>query len=69
MRHADTDADGAHMDGTNGMDTAGVNGEGTVVDGANGGSGGGFKSFLLVSRDLKVNLFGLQQDICSDGVK
>ena len=27
-----------------------------------------FKSFLLVSWDLKVNLFGLQQDIC-DGVK
>ena len=28
-----------------------------------------FKSFLLVSRDLKVNLVGLQQDIRSDGVK
>ena len=28
-----------------------------------------FKSFLLVSRDLKVNLFGLQQDIHSDSVK
>ena len=30
---------------------------------------GRFKSFLLLSQDLKVNLFGLQQDICSDGVK
>ena len=28
-----------------------------------------FKSSLLVSQDLKVNLFVLQQDICSDGVK
>ena len=28
-----------------------------------------FKSFLLGSQDLKVNLYGLQQDICSDGVK
>ena len=28
-----------------------------------------FKSFLLWSQDLKVNLFGLQQDIRSDGVK
>ena len=28
-----------------------------------------FKSFLLGSQDLKVNLCGLQQDICSDGVK
>ena len=26
-----------------------------------------FKSFLLGSQDLKVNLCGLQQDICSDG--
>ena len=25
-----------------------------------------FKSFLLGSQDLKVNLCGLQQDICSD---
>ena len=30
---------------------------------------GFFKSFLLWSQDLKVNLFGLQQDIRSDGVK
>ena len=28
-----------------------------------------FKSFLLGSQDFKVNLCGLQQDICSDGVK
>ena len=28
---------------------------------------GGFKSFLTGSQDLKVNLFGLQQDKCSDG--
>ena len=28
-----------------------------------------FKSFLLGSQDLKVNLCGLQQDIHSDGVK
>ena len=28
-----------------------------------------FKSFLLGSQDLKVNLCGLQQDIRSDGVK
>ena len=28
-----------------------------------------FRSFLLGSQDLKVNLCGLQQDICSDGVK
>ena len=28
-----------------------------------------FESFLLVSQGLKVNLFGLQQDICSDSVK
>ena len=28
-----------------------------------------FKSFLLESQDLKVNLCGLQQDIRSDGVK
>ena len=28
-----------------------------------------FKSFLLWSQDLKFNLCGLQQDICSDGVK
>ena len=28
-----------------------------------------FKSFLLWSQDLNVNLFGLQQDIRSDGVK
>ena len=28
-----------------------------------------FKSFLLGSQDLKVNLCGLQQDICSDSVK
>ena len=28
-----------------------------------------FWSFLLGSQDLKVNLCGLQQDICSDGVK
>ena len=28
-----------------------------------------FKSFLLGSQDLKVNLCGLQQDKCSDGVK
>ena len=27
----------------------------------------GFKSFLLGSQDLKVNLCGLQQDIHSDG--
>ena len=27
-----------------------------------------FKSFLRLSQDLKVNLFGLQQDIHSDGV-
>ena len=26
-----------------------------------------FKSFLLGSQDLKVNLCGLQQDKCSDG--
>ena len=30
---------------------------------------GDFKSFLLGSQDLKVNLCGLQQDIRSDGVK
>ena len=40
VRHADVDADGAHMDGTNGTDAAGVKGEGVDVDGANGGSGG-----------------------------
>ena len=28
-----------------------------------------FKSFLLWSQDLKVNLCGLQQDIRSDSVK
>ena len=28
-----------------------------------------FKSFLLGSQDLKVNLCGLQQDIHSDSVK
>ena len=27
-----------------------------------------FKSFLQLSQDLKVNLFGLQQDIRSAGV-
>ena len=32
-------------------------------------SGGLFKSFLLGSQDLKVNLCGLQQDIHSDSVK
>ena len=51
MRRADADADGAHVDGTNGADAAGVkgegadadsaNGEGTDADGVNGGSGGG----------------------------
>ena len=30
---------------------------------------GNFKSFLLGSQDLKVNLCGLQQDIRSDGKK
>ena len=30
---------------------------------------GVFKSFLLGSQDLKVNLCRLQQDIRSDGVK
>ena len=30
---------------------------------------GNFKIFLLGSQDLKVNLCGLQQDICSDGKK
>ena len=32
-----------------------------------GGQEGQFKSFLLGSQDLKVNLCGLQQDIRSDG--
>ena len=41
MRRADADADGAWMDGMNSMDAAGVNGESTDVDGANGGSRGG----------------------------
>ena len=41
MRHADADADGARMDGMNGVDAAGANGEGMDVDGANGGSRGG----------------------------
>ena len=40
MRRADVDADGAHVDGMNGADAAGVNGEGTDADGVNGGSGG-----------------------------
>ena len=40
MRRADADADGAHVDGTNGADAAGVKGEGADVDGVNGGSGG-----------------------------
>ena len=34
-----------------------------------GVSEAGFKSFLLWSQDLKVNLCGLQQDIHSDSVK
>ena len=33
IRCADVDADGAHMDGTNSADAAGVNGEGVDVDG------------------------------------
>ena len=40
MRRADADADGAHVDGTNGTDAAGVKGEGADVDGVNGGSRG-----------------------------
>ena len=40
MRCADVDADGARMDGMNGADTAGVNGEGADTDGVNGRSGG-----------------------------
>ena len=40
MRCADVDADGARMDGMNGADATGVNGEGTDADGVNGRSGG-----------------------------
>ena len=40
VRHADADADGAHMDGMNGAAAAGVNGEGVNVNDANGRSRG-----------------------------
>ena len=36
MRCAHTEADGVHMDGANGADTAGANGKGVNMDGARG---------------------------------
>ena len=36
VRHGHVDADGAHRDGMNGVDTTGVNGRGVNMDGARG---------------------------------